>query len=75
MREVAVVLAVGLLAGGIAVVPGTRLLGQLLYGLGPGDPTTMLLSAGLLAAVVLLAGYVPARRATRIDPVVALRSE
>ena len=75
MTEVAIVLAVGLLAGVMAVVPGTRLLDQLLYGLEPGDAMTMAVAAGVLAAVVLLAGYLPARRATRIDPVVALRSE
>jgi predicted permease len=75
MRDVAIVLAAGLLAGVMAVLPGTRLLEQLLFGLEPGDAATMALAAGVLAAVVLLAGYLPARRATRIDPVVALRSE
>lgn len=75
MSEVAIVLAVGLTAGMLAVVPGTRLLEQLLYGLSPGDGTTIALAGGVLAVVVLLAGYLPARRATRIDPVVALRSE
>ncbi|WP_335340790.1 FtsX-like permease family protein [Luteitalea pratensis] len=75
MKDVAMVLAVGLLGGVAAVLPGTRLLEQLLYGLAPGDAVTIVLAAALLAAVVLLAGYLPARRATRIDPVVALRSE
>ena len=69
MKDVVVVLAVGLIAGSAAVWPGTRLLEQLLYGLEPRDGTTILLAAALLAAVVLLAGYLPARRATRIDPV------
>ena len=48
---------------------------DLLYGLDAHDAGTMVVAAGLLAVVVLLASYLPARRATRIDPVVALRAE
>ena len=60
------------LAGGAAV---TRLLGTLLYGVSPLDATTWALAVLLLAAVGLLASLLPAVRATRIDPLVAMRAE
>jgi ABC-type antimicrobial peptide transport system permease subunit len=64
------------LAAGILIsLAATRVLQQMLFGLGPRDTVTLFAAAGLLTAVALVAGYLPARRATRVDPMVALRYE
>jgi predicted permease len=75
MRDLVTVLAGGLAAGILISLAATRVLQQMLFGLGPRDTTTMLLAAGVLTAVALMAGYLPARRATKVDPMVALRYE
>jgi putative ABC transport system permease protein len=53
----------------------SRLVSSQLYGVSPNDPATLAAVAALLIAVAMLASYLPARRATKVDPLVALRYE
>jgi predicted permease len=75
MHDVALMAAIGIgigLPGGIAL---GRLVRAELFGLAPTDPATLAAATAILAAVSLLAGYIPARRATSVDPTTALRYE
>jgi predicted permease len=69
------IVGAGVLAGVFAAAALARLVGNLLFGVLPGDPLTYVTASALLAAVALLACYIPARRAMRADPMVALRYE
>lgn len=75
LRQGAVVVGLGALVGLAGAFASGRLLGDLLFGLEPTDPVTLFGAAGVLVAVAMLATYIPARRATRIDPAVALRED
>jgi predicted permease len=67
--------AIGMAGGLLTALAVTRFAANLLYGIGPADPLTFTLIAVMLFAVAVVAGYLPARRATRIDPMIALRTE
>jgi predicted permease len=75
MGETARVIAVGVAAGLAAALATTRLAASQLYGLGAFDPATVVVAGLVLAAVALLAGFLPARRAADTSPMTALRYE
>lgn len=75
LREALVLVVIGLVVGVLASLVLTKTAASLLYELKPNDPLTIALATSLLLAVALLAGYLPARRAVRVDPMMALRDE
>jgi len=75
VREAGMLLALGLAVGVALSLAGGRAASSMLFGLKPYDPVTLALSAALLAVVAVAACYVPAHRAARLDPMVALREE
>jgi len=75
MREVLLLVGSGMLLGLIAAWALHRVLGNQLYGISAADPITIVGAVALLGVVAALAGYIPARRATRVNPVLALRYE
>lgn len=75
MREVLVVAAIGILVGLPAALAVTRLLRNQLYGMSPSDPATIVCATLGILAIAALAGYLPARRASRIEPTIALHYE
>jgi ABC-type antimicrobial peptide transport system permease subunit len=75
MRQVAIMGATGLAIGLPAWWMLSRLVESLLYGIKPDDPSSIAAAIVTMAIALLAAAYAPARRASRIDPVIALRSE
>jgi ABC-type antimicrobial peptide transport system permease subunit len=75
LREVAMLIFMGLAVGLAAAMGATRFVESFLYGTKSNDPWTLSLAAGFLAAVAALAGFLPALRASRLDPMNALREE
>ena len=74
-RQGLMLVAGGLLAGLLAALGLTRAMSKLLMGVTPSDPVTYVAVVVLLAAVSFVACWIPAHRATRVDPMVALRYE
>jgi putative ABC transport system permease protein len=75
LREVAILVGAGSVTGALAARVLTRYVGSMLYGIGADDLPTVFLAITVLAAAGVLAGYIPARKASHIDPLVALREE
>jgi ABC-type antimicrobial peptide transport system permease subunit len=75
VREAMRLVGTGMLVGLLAAWAATRLIANALFGLSPMDPMTVVAAVLVLAAVALLSGYAPSRRAAKVDPVVALRHE
>jgi putative ABC transport system permease protein len=75
LRETLVLTFAGLAVGLPCALAASRLLGNMLFGVSASDPATIAIVAITLAVVAALAGYIPARRAMRVDPMVALRYE
>jgi len=75
LGEGAAMALIGLVIGGLAAVPLSNLMNGLLFGIEPADPTTIVLAAMVLLVVAVSAAWVPARRATAVDPITALRGE
>jgi putative ABC transport system permease protein len=75
LKQGATLAVMGAILGLIGSLALMRFLGSQLYDIKPGDPATLVGAALLMVAVALAASYIPARRATRVDPMVALRYE
>jgi predicted permease len=75
LRDVLVLLAIGIVVGLAASLASGRLVASLLYGIRPSDPVQLAGAVLILAAATVTAAYLPARRAARLDPMVALREE
>jgi ABC-type antimicrobial peptide transport system permease subunit len=75
LREVAAMALAGIAGGLAAALWVTRQVQSQLYGLSPNDPLTLGIAMGLLATVAIASGYIPARRATTIDPMIALKQQ
>jgi predicted permease len=75
MREAMLLVVLGVVIGMMAAVATTRFVSAMLFGMTPTDPLTLTLATLLMIGVAALAGYLPARRAARVDPMIALRHD
>ena len=75
LGEGAVMAGIGLVVGGLLAIPLSRMIAGLLFEVSPIDPMSIVLAGALLVAVALAASWIPARRATGVNPMVALRGD
>ena len=75
LGEVGVLIAIGVVVGVGLTLAGSKAASSLLFGLKARDPLTIAMAVVLLAAIGFAASFIPARRASRLDPMVALRYE
>jgi ABC-type antimicrobial peptide transport system permease subunit len=75
LRETGILLLIGLAAGAVLALATAKTAASMLFGLKPTDVLTYVLAVASLSAVAALASFLPARRAARLDPMVALRNE
>ena len=75
LREILILVSIGVVIGVPVALAGDRLVSNMLFGLRPTDPVTLVSATVMLLIVAAIAGYLPARRASRMDPMVALRYE
>jgi len=75
IREALLLVVAGLAFGTVAALFLSQTMTKMLFSIHPTDPVTFVAVAGILGGVAMLAAYLPARRATRVDPIVALRAE
>jgi ABC-type antimicrobial peptide transport system permease subunit len=75
LRDVARMLVLGVAFGTVGAVLVAGVTRSMLFGLSPTEPAVFLIAASVLVSAALVAGWLPARRAARIDPVIALRHE
>jgi ABC-type antimicrobial peptide transport system permease subunit len=75
LRETSSLMLIGIAVGVPIALVGTRLIRSMLFGLGEADPIALIAACVILASIAAAASYIPARRAARVDPMVALRYE
>jgi putative ABC transport system permease protein len=75
VKQGALLVSIGIAAGAIGAFAVTRLMTSMLYEVAPSDPLTFGAVSAVLGLIALVASYIPGRRATRVDPVIALRAE
>jgi predicted permease len=75
LREILVLVGIGVAIGVPVALEGNHLVAKLLYGLSPADPASLLGAIAMLIVIAVLAGYLPARKASLVEPTVALRCE
>src|SRR6202034_2784438 len=75
LREILILVSIGVVIGVPVTLAGDRLVSKMLFGLKPTDPLTLVSATVMLLIVAAIAGYLPARRASLVDPMVALRYE